>query len=124
MDTLNLSASAGADHYVDEGGLLASPDASHSEYDYMAGDDSSPHFTQSGISGFDNFDFNEFLTDDIGNSMQQQQQQHGSDCRRGIDLSLLPELATEDSSEDPFLQPPAGAALEGCDVGGIAVGQS
>lgn len=120
-DNFGVSASTPTGGYVDESGLLASPDASDFEYDHLAGDDAAAYFP--GGSQYDHFDITEFLTDDINPSStgERQQQQHGLSDRAGAGLSL-PDFATTESSADPFLQPPSGASLEGCDVGGIAVG--
>jgi transcriptional activator HAC1 len=121
LDTFGVSASTPTGGYVDESGLLASPDASHFEYDHLVRDDSAAYYP--GGSQYDHFDITEFLTDDINLSStgERQQQQHGPSDRAGAGLSL-PDFATTESSADPFLQPPSGASLEGCDVGGIAVG--
>jgi len=121
LDHFGVSAATPTGGYVDESGLLASPDASHFEYDHLVRDDAAAYFP--GGSHYDNFDLTEFLTDDINlpnSGERHQQQQHGSDNRAAAGLSF-PDLATKESSADPFLQPPSGASLEGCDVGGIAV---
>ena len=125
FDNLGVSAATPTGGYVDESGLLASPDASHFEYDHLAGDDASASFFSGGAGNqYDHFDITEFLTDDI--TPLQQPSNNGLDSR-GVGLTgghqlSLPGLATQESSADPFLQPPSGASLEGCDVGGIAVG--
>ncbi|KAB5559682.1 basic region leucine zipper [Coniochaeta sp. 2T2.1] len=127
FDNLGVSAATPTGGYVDESGLLSSPDASHFEYDHLAGDDAAASFFSGGNSQYDHFDITEFLTDDITPLPNQAQQPNNGLDSRGAGLAgghqlSLPGLATQDSSTDPFLQPPSGASLEGCDVGGIAIG--
>lgn len=113
----SVSATTPTGGYVDESGLLASPDVRAFEHDHLAGDDASAFF--------DSFDISDYLNDDdinnINSTGERQQQQHGFNDRAVTGLSLH-HLETQDSSADPFQQPPSGASLTGCDVEGIAVG--
>lgn len=112
-DSFSLSAAADTDRHVLESGLLASPNSSTLDDDYLAGDSA---------TGFDYFDINDFLHDeanhvasDIMAASNYAAAEHGFDFKVG-------DSETQVSSENPLQQPQPGASSLGCDDGGIAVG--
>ncbi|KAL7928989.1 transcriptional activator HAC1 [Trichoderma chlorosporum] len=115
-----LSTAADADRYVLESSLLASPDSSTLDDDYLAGD-SATCFTNSLPSDYD-FDINDFLTDDANHAAYDiVAARNYAAADHELDLEIH-DLETQISSDHPIQQPQSGASSSGCDDGGIAVG--
>lgn len=131
-DLFGLPEALDADSYVLESGLLASPNGSDFEHDYLAGDAAFP--LASSTTGFDLFDINEYLNSGnlSANPDEPHQQQpfsaaglsagNGNIIGFGVEPNPLDDPEASPSPEDPNLQPQLGASSLGCDVGGIAVG--
>jgi transcriptional activator HAC1 len=115
-----LSAAVDADRYVLESSLLASPDSSTLDDDYMAGD-SAACFTNPLPSDYD-FDINDFLTDDANHAAYDiVAASNYAAADHELELEMR-DLETQISSDHPIQQPQSGASSYGCDDGGIAVG--
>lgn len=111
-DSFGLSTAADADRYVLESGLLASPESSTFDDDYLVADST---------TGF-LFDMSDFIVDDanaVANDIMAASDNVAAD--HGLDLSVF-DSETQVSSENPIQQPQSGASSFGCDDGGIAVG--
>lgn len=118
-DSFRLSAALDADRYVLESGLLASPDASSIDDDYLAGDSAAGFANQ---PDFDLFDINDFLTDDANNVASDiVAASNYAAADHELDLEIH-DPETQISSDYPIQQPQSGASSLGCDDGGIAVG--
>ncbi|KAL6819756.1 transcriptional activator HAC1 [Trichoderma camerunense] len=115
-----LSTALDADRYVLESSLLASPNSSTLDDDYMAGD-SATCFTNPLPSDYD-FDINDFLTDDANHAAYDiVAARNYAAADHELDLEIH-DLETQISSDHPIQQPQSGASSLGCDDGGIAVG--
>ncbi|KKP02138.1 basic region leucine zipper [Trichoderma harzianum] len=115
-----LSTAIDADRYVLESSLLASPNSSTLDDDYMAGD-SATCFTNPLPSDYD-FDINDFLTDDANHAAYDiVAARNYAAADHELDLEIH-DLETQISSDHPIQQPQSGASSLGCDDGGIAVG--
>ncbi|KAL6690703.1 transcriptional activator HAC1 [Trichoderma pleuroticola] len=115
-----LSTALDADRYVLESSLLASPDSSTLDDDYMASD-SATCFTNPITSDYD-FDINDFLTDDANHAAYDiVAARNYAAADHELDLEIH-DLETQISSDYPIQQPQSGASSSGCDDGGIAVG--
>ncbi|KAJ4865353.1 basic region leucine zipper domain-containing protein [Trichoderma breve] len=100
--------------------LLASPNSSTLDDDYMAGD-SATCFTNPLPSDYD-FDINDFLTDDANHAAYDiVAARNYAAADHELDLEIH-DLETQISSDHPIQQPQSGASSLGCDDGGIAVG--
>ncbi|KAK4071091.1 transcriptional regulator family: bZIP [Trichoderma aggressivum f. europaeum] len=112
-----LSTALDADRYVLESSLLASPNSSTLDDDYMAGD-SATCFTNP-LSDYD-FDINDFLTDDANHAAYDiVAARNYAAADHELDLEIH-DLETQISSDYPIQQPQSGASSLGCDDGGIA----
>ncbi|EHK22773.1 transcriptional activator HAC1 [Trichoderma virens Gv29-8] len=115
-----LSTALDADRYVLESSLLASPDSTTLDDDYMVGD-SATCFTNPLPSDYD-FDINDFLTDDANHAAYDiVAASNYAAADHELDLEIH-DLETQISSDHPIQQPQLGASSSGCDAGGIAVG--
>ncbi|KAH0531463.1 hypothetical protein TsFJ059_000292 [Trichoderma semiorbis] len=115
-----LSTALDADRYVLESSLLASPNSSTLDDDYMDGD-SATCFTNPLPSDYD-FDINDFLTDDANHAAYDiVAARNYAAADHELDLEIH-DLETQISSDHPIQQPQSGASSLGCDDGGIAVG--
>ncbi|KAK5999107.1 Transcriptional activator hac1 [Cladobotryum mycophilum] len=117
-DSFSLPASFNADRYVLESELLASPNSSTLDDDYMVGDSSTSFSHQ---PDFDLFDINDFLNDDANNAANDlMATSDTAPADHGFDLEFT-DPETQVSSEYLNQQPQLGASSHGCDAGGIAV---
>jgi transcriptional activator HAC1 len=117
--SFGLSAALDADRYVLESGLLASPNSSSIDDDYMAGDSAACFSNQ---PDFDLFNIDDFLTDDANNVASDiVAASNYAAADHELDLEIH-DLETQISSDYPIQQPQSGASSIGCDDGGIAVG--
>lgn len=118
-DSFGLSAALDTDRYVLESGLLASPNSSAVDDDYLAGDSGSGFNHQ---SDFDLFDINDFLIDEANTGASEfVAASDNAAAERELDLKVY-DSKTQISSENPIQQPQPGASSFGCDAGSIAVG--
>lgn len=112
-DSFGLSTAADTDRYVLESGLLASPNSSTVDDDYLAGDSA---------AGFELFDINDFLHDEANHVASDiMAASNYAAAEHGLDFKVH-DSETQVSSENPLQQPQSGASSLGCDDGGIAVG--
>ncbi|KAM0255579.1 hypothetical protein ACHAQJ_005581 [Trichoderma viride] len=117
--SFGLSAALDADRYVLESGLLASPNSSSIDDDYMAGDSAACFSNQ---PDFDLFNIDDFLTDDANNVASDiVAASNYAAADHELDLEIH-DPETQISSDYPIQQPQSGASSIGCDDGGIAVG--
>ncbi|KAL7816741.1 transcriptional activator hac1 [Trichoderma gracile] len=115
-----LSAALDADRYLLESQLLASPNASTVDDDYLAGD-SAACFTNPLPSDYD-FDINDFLTDDANHAAYDiVAASNYAAADRELDLEIH-DPENQIPSRHSIQQPQSGASSHGCDDGGIAVG--
>ncbi|KAL6856593.1 transcriptional activator hac1 [Trichoderma novae-zelandiae] len=115
-----LSAALDADRYLLESELLASPNASTIDDDYLAGD-SAACFTNPLPSDYD-FDINDFLTDDANHAAYDiVAASNYAAADRELDLEMH-DPENQIPSRHSIQQPQSGASSHGCDDGGIAVG--
>lgn len=116
--SFGLSAALDADRYVLESGLLASPNPSALDDDYLAGDSAACFQDQ---PPYELFDINDFLNDDANNVASDivAASNHAA-ADHELDLEIH-NLETQISSGNPNQQPQSGASSFGCDDGGIAV---
>ncbi|KAK2591459.1 transcription factor that binds to CRE motif [Conoideocrella luteorostrata] len=118
-DPFGLPAAFNADRYILESRLLASPNSSTVDDDYLAGD------SASGLEGraeFDLFNIDDFLSDEANNAISDIM---AASDYAAADHDLEPKVHDSEiqiSQEHLSLQPQSGASLDGCDDGGIAVG--
>lgn len=118
--SFSLSAALDADRYVLESALLASPNSSTIDDDYLASD-SATGFPNPLDSDYD-FDINDFLTDDANHAAYDiVAASNYAAADHELDLEIH-DLETQISSDNPIQQPQSGASSIGCDDGGIAVG--
>ncbi|KAK6445241.1 hypothetical protein FP744_10001489 [Trichoderma asperellum] len=117
--SFGLSAALDADRYVLESGLLASPNSSTIDDDYLAGDSAACFQDQ---PPYDFFDINDFLNDDANNVASDiVAASNYAAADHELDLEIH-DPETQISSDYPIQQPQSGASSLGCDDGGIAVG--
>jgi transcriptional activator HAC1 len=117
--SFSMSAALDADRYVLESGLLASPNSSTLDDDYLAGD-SAACFQDQPPYAF--FDINDFLNDDANNVASDiVAASNYAAADHELDLEIH-DPETQISSDYPIQQPQSGASSLGCDDGGIAVG--
>ncbi|KAM0450564.1 hypothetical protein ACHAO4_006546 [Trichoderma viride] len=117
--SFGLSAALDADRYVLESGLLASPNSSTLDDDYLAGDSAACFQDQ---PPYDFFDINDFLNDDANNVASDiVAASNYAAADHELDLEIH-DPETQISSDYPIQQPQSGASSLGCDDGGIAVG--
>ncbi|RFU75512.1 transcriptional activator hac1 [Trichoderma arundinaceum] len=115
--SFGLSAALDADRYVLESGLLASPNSSTIDDDYLVGDSAAGFSDQ---PDFDLFDINDFLTDDANNVASDiVAASNYAAADHELDLEIH-DPETQISSDYPIQQPQSGASSLGCDDGGIA----
>ncbi|TFA98991.1 Transcriptional activator hac1 [Trichoderma ghanense] len=118
--SFGLSAALDADRYLLESQLLASPNASTVDDDYLAGD-SAACFTNPLPSDYD-FDINDFLTDDANHAAYDiVAASNYAAADRELDLEIH-DPENQIPSRHSIQQPQSGASSHGCDDGGIAVG--
>ncbi|KAK1255711.1 hypothetical protein MKX07_007970 [Trichoderma sp. CBMAI-0711] len=107
-----------ADRYLLESQLLASPNASTVDDDYLAGD-SAACFTNPLPSDYD-FDINDFLTDDANHAAYDiVAASNYAAADRELDLEIH-DPENQIPSRHSIQQPQSGASSHGCDDGGIA----
>ncbi|PON29140.1 basic region leucine zipper [Trichoderma gamsii] len=117
--SFSMSAALDADRYVLESGLLASPNSSTLDDDYLAGDSAACFQDQ---PPYDFFDINDFLNDDANNVASDiVAASNYAAADHELDLEIH-DPETQISSDYPIQQPQSGASSLGCDDGGIAVG--
>ncbi|KAM0519114.1 hypothetical protein ACHAPE_004111 [Trichoderma viride] len=117
--SFSMSAALDADRYVLESGLLASPNSSTLDDDYLAGDSAACFQDQSPYAFFD---INDFLNDDANNVASDiVAASNYAAADHELDLEIH-DPETQISSDYPIQQPQSGASSLGCDDGGIAVG--
>lgn len=112
---LGMSATSDTDRFFLESEILASPNSSTLDDDYMACDNS---FQQD----FDLFDINDFFNDEA-NTVATDSVAAGDfgAANPGLEHKLS-DSENQIPSSNPHSQPLLGASSRGCDVGGIAVG--
>ncbi|KAK1252304.1 hypothetical protein MKX08_003491 [Trichoderma sp. CBMAI-0020] len=117
MMVLSASALLSAYRYVLESGLLASPNSSTLDDDYLAGDSAACFQDQ---PPYDFFDINDFLNDDANNVASDiVAASNYAAADHELDLEIH-DPETQISSDYPIQQPQSGASSFGCDDGGIA----
>ncbi|EPE06953.1 transcriptional activator hac1 [Ophiostoma piceae UAMH 11346] len=96
-------------------GYLDSPESGNSDFNYLVDNDAVGPFAAA------DFDINDFFNAD-GHNMPSGGDVDFGDSSLPIAGAARPHTTTQNASEDPDLQPYAGASLEGCDAAATAVG--